>query len=118
YSQGSELLRKPEMLARVRALQHEQAARLSVSADLVITKLMDTLERCMAAQPVMIWDSEQGRKVESGEYQFDSKGALRALELLGKHLGMYQENVNVSAKVDTGKLDCILAQLKGGETLA
>jgi hypothetical protein len=27
--------------------------------------------------------------VETGIYQFDSKGALKALEQLGKHLGMY-----------------------------
>ena len=39
---------------------------------------------------------------------------LKALELLGKHLGMFEDRLKVAAKVDTGKLDGILAQLRGG----
>ena len=51
--------------------------------------------------------------VESGKYQFDSKGALRALELIGKHLGMYQDRLKVDGKLDTGQLGKVLAQLRG-----
>lgn len=40
---------------------------------------------------------------------------LRALELLGKHLGMYQNNVNISVE-SSQKLSDIMAQL-GGEGL-
>ena len=101
------------MLARVRELQHEQLERLSISADYVILRLMDTLERCMQAVPVMVWDPEEGRKVESGEYTFDSKGALKALELIGRHLGMFEDKLSVNARIDTGKLDSVLAQLRG-----
>ena len=39
---------------------------------------------------------------------------LDMLELLGKHLGMFEDRLKVAAKVDTGKLDGILAQLRGG----
>lgn len=112
--QASKLLTKANVLARVRELQHEQVQRLAVTSDFVVLRLMDTLERCMAAQPVMVWNADRGRKVESGEYIFDSKGALRALELLGKHMGMFEDRLNVRAKVDTGKLDGVLAQLMGG----
>ena len=31
-----------------------------------------------------------------------------------RHLGMFEDRLNVAAKVDTGKLDGILAQLRGG----
>ena len=112
-TQAGRLLKKAEVLARVWELQHEQLERLSISADYVILRLMDTLERCMQAVPVMVWDPEEGRKVESGEYTFDSKGALRALELIGRHLGMFEDKLSVSARIDTGKLDSVLAQLRG-----
>lgn len=111
-SQATHMLRKAEILACVRAMQHEQAERLAVSADFVILRLVETLERCMTAQPVMVWDPSTRQKVESGAYTFDSKGALRALELIGKHLGMFEDRMRLSAGPDTGKLDSILTQLR------
>lgn len=72
-------------------------------------KHLEELERCSKPVPVLDMTGES-----IGEYAFDSKGALRALELLGKHLGMFEDRLKVAAKVDTGKLDGILAQLRGG----
>lgn len=109
YSQAGRLLKNAEILARVRELQHEQVERLSVSADYVVLKLMETREKCM--EPVPVLDSNGN---QTGEYTFDSKGALRALELLGRHLGMFDDRLKITAKMNTGKLDSILAQLKGG----
>ena len=50
----------------------------------------------------MISVSDRREWVESGEFVFDSKGALKAMELLGKPLGMFerdgeeaQEGVNI-----------------------
>ena len=68
----------------------------------------------MAVSPVMEWDPDEKCKVETGEYVFDSKGALKALELIGKHLGMFEDKLKLNAQVDTGKLDGILKQLRGG----
>lgn len=109
YSQAGRLLKNAEILARVRELQHEQVERISVSADYVVLKLMETREKCM--EPVPVLDSNGN---QTGEYTFDSKGALRALELLGRHLGMFDDRLKITAKMNTGKLDSILAQLKGG----
>ena len=39
---------------------------------------------------------------------------IKALELLGRHLGMFNDRLRLDAKLDTGKLDSILAQLKDG----
>lgn len=108
---ASKWLTNADILARVRELQAEQTQRLSVSADFVVQQLVETLNRCMAAQPVMVWDAEARQKVESGEYTFDSRGALRALELIGKHLGMFEDRMRLSAGPDTSKLDGILSQL-------
>lgn len=114
-NQACVLLTKPNILARVRELQAEQVQRLSISQDYVVLQLMETYARCMAVQPVMVWDPSAGGKVESGEYVFDSKGALRALELLGKHLGMFDDRLNISGGLNMGceKLDQVIAQLMG-----
>lgn len=108
---ASKWLTNADILARVREKQAEQTQRLAISSDFVLQQLVETLNRCMAAQPVMVRDPNTKQMVESGTYTFDSRGALRALELLGKHLGMFEDRLRVNANVDTGKLDGILAQL-------
>lgn len=57
-------------------------------------------------------DSESGSSVER-EVKIASK--LRALELLGKHLGMFKDNLNLTVETSE-KLDDILSQI-GGEGL-
>lgn len=113
-SQASDLLTNPNILSRVRELQHEQVERLAVSQDYVIAQLIDTYNSCREPSPVREYDAASGEWVETGMYQFDSKGALRALELLGKHLGMYNDKLQVSGTINTGQLDNVLSQLRGG----
>lgn len=85
---ASRLLRRPEVMERITQLQAEQRERLCVSADLVVIRTMELLDVCMAAKPVMEWDYSEHAMVPTGEYQVDSKGAAKALEILAKHLGM------------------------------
>ena len=94
-SQAADLLAKPDILARVRELQAEQTARLCVTADWVVQQLVDVYTRAMQAEPVTAFDYDAKELIETGEYQFDSRGACRALELIGKHLGMYQDKLRV-----------------------
>ena len=94
--QASRLLAMPEILSRIRELQAEQVERLSITSDYVLLQLLDTYQSCREPTPVREFDSSTGRWEETGFYQFDSKGALRALELIGKHLGMYDRKMPVS----------------------
>lgn len=112
-SQASALLTNPNILARVRELQQEQVERLAVTQDYVVLQLIDTYNCCREPAPVMQYDRDSGQWVETGTYQFDSKGALRALELLGKHLGMYNDKLQVSGQINAGQLDNVLKQLRG-----
>lgn len=51
----------------------------------VISRLMTVAERCMQAEPVL---DRKGQP--TGEFTFDSSGANRALELLGKTMRMFE----------------------------
>lgn len=115
-SQASDLLTNPNILTRIRELQHEQVERLAVTQDFVVLQLIDTYNCCREATPVREFDRDSGEWVETGMYQFDSKGALRALELIGKHLGMYNDKLKISAEVNTGQLESVLKQLRGGSS--
>ena len=108
---ASRLLTNADILARVRELQREQTARLALTQDYVLQQLVDTYRCCREPEPVLVYDPDAGGMVESGKYQFDSKGALRALELIGKHLRMYQDKLKLDAKLDTGQLGKVLEQL-------
>ncbi len=63
------LLTKADISARVRELQREMAQRLALSEDFVIIEAMDNYRSCK----------------ENG----DAKNALKALKLIGDHLGMF-----------------------------
>lgn len=88
---GCKMMKDPRILARVKELQKEQAERLCLSSDLVVIKLLELVDICMAAKPVMEWDYDLHEMRPTGEYQIDSKGAAKALELLGRHLGMFDK---------------------------
>ena len=70
-NQATRMLKKAEVSARVRELQQEVAQRLMLSQDYVVIQLVNTYNECK--------DTD------------DSKNALKALELLGKHLGMFEK---------------------------
>ena len=89
--EASRLLKKEKILNRVKELQTEQVKRLSISQDFVVQQLFDTYRCCRQAEPVMRWDYDAGEMVKTGEYTFDSKGALKALEMIGKHVGMFDK---------------------------
>jgi phage terminase small subunit len=82
-----ELLTKPDISNYIGKLIEKRQKRTEVTADYVITNLRTVTDRCMQTEPVL----DHGGK-ETGEYRFDSRGANRALELLGKHLGMFEKD--------------------------
>lgn len=66
-------------------------ARTLVTADYVINSLRNVAERCLQAEAIL---DREGN--ETGEYKFDSSGANKALELLGKHLKLFTDKAEVS----------------------
>ena len=95
YSQGSRLLKHDEIRTRIEEKMDERSKRTLVTSDFVVDGLVDVANRCRKATPVMEYDPESGgmiqKKDEDGNavWEFDSQGANKALELLGKHLGIF-----------------------------
>lgn len=101
---GSENLTKPDIQAKISQDRAEQAEAAKISAKWVLDNLIEVSERCMQKTPVMKFDREEKcmRQItdENGEgvWQFDASGANRALELIGKHIGMFVDKHDVTVR--------------------
>jgi len=99
-TQASKLLAEPNIYARIKELIEARKDRVQVSQDFVIRGLIEVANKCQQATPVMVFDPIEKCMVQAqsaeGEpiYEFDSSGANRALELLGKHLGTFEKDNN------------------------
>ncbi len=92
-AQGYRLLRNPQVARAIERAMAERSRRTGIEADWVLARLKAVAQRCLAAEPV------RDRKGQAtGEYRFDAKGAIKALELMGKHLGMFQAGTGRSEK--------------------
>lgn len=107
YSQGQRLLKNVEISSRIEELKKHRADRLNLDAYWVLKRLMEISDRAMQAEPVMQWDYEEQQLVPSGEYQFDSSGANKATELIGKHLGMFKETIKHEGTMNVTFIDDI-----------
>lgn len=106
-AQASRLLTNVNILARIEELKKTRADRLNLDAYWVLKRLMDISDRSMQAEPVMEWDYSEQQLVPTGEYQFDSSGANKATELIGKHLGMFKETVKHEGSMNVTFIDDI-----------
>lgn len=69
----------------------EREERTNITQNYVLQGLRENVQRCMQAKPVL--DREGS---PTGKYTYHATGANRALELLGKHLGMFPTKVEIS----------------------
>ena len=105
--QASRLLRDARIRAYRVALIRERVEDQALTADNLVLKLLEIYRRCMAAEPVMEWDSEAHEWKESGVWRFDARGAARALEMLAKLLGL---NEPARVELSGGALEAFLRE--------
>lgn len=116
YKTGNANVLGPRMLANVgiaEAIQNgmnERAQRVRVTADQVLQNIIDIGNRCMQRWPKMVGQgknreqlkeyvtTEEGEEVLAHVFEFDSQGALKAQELLGKHLKLFTDKAEISGK--------------------
>lgn len=97
-SQASRMLSMPKIHQYLETKRRKLEIKTEMSAQYVLQNLKDVAERCMSAQPVV---NMAGKPVldDNGNpvYRFDSAGANKALELIGKHLGVFNADQSGSA---------------------
>lgn len=86
------LLKLDRVQARLAELRAEQRAENKATAESVIERTNEVINRCMQAVPVT---DRKGNIIE-GEWTFDAASALRGLDLLGKHFGLFTTRIDVS----------------------
>jgi phage terminase small subunit len=99
---GSRLLTNVDIKSEIVRRQEEVNKKVEAETGVSITWVLDNFkwvaERCMAPEPM--YDKE-GNIVE---WRFDSSGANKALENIGKYLGMFKDkgenSVNVTLTIE------------------
>lgn len=102
---AARLLRNVQVQEFIQAGREKASKKTLVTVEFVINGLKDVAQRCMQRVPVMVGqgkerrqatveieDPKTGDRVTAGVWEFDSSGANRSLELLGKHVGAFIES--------------------------
>jgi len=106
-SNPSKLAKDKRIIARLAELHSERATidreavakasdALAIDKEWIMARLKENAERALQAIPVR---DREGQTI--GEYKYDGNVANRALELLGKEIGMFVDR----SEVWTGRLD-------------
>lgn len=128
YAQGQRLLKKVEAQEYLQELMNERSKRTEITADRVLRELAaiafsDRTELAQVGESgeVTFTPTEQLKEdikrtiagIENGKYgtKVTTYDKVKALELLGKHLGLFTAGADNSAALD--KLDEVLGRIEG-----
>jgi phage terminase small subunit len=99
--EGHKLLRNPKIATYIQKAMDKRAEKVGISAEYVLSTIVDTVERCRQCRPVF---DKSGKPVmietpDGGIAQanvFDASAVLKGAELLGKHLKMFTDKAEVA----------------------
>jgi len=106
---GKHLLRTPDVQAQIEEGLTQAAIAAGVSRQWVLEKLKQVALRCLQGEPVL---DREGH--ETGEWKFDSGGANRALELIGKHLRIFDDDASASKQLGQSILRLLAQEAQEG----
>ena len=136
YSIGSENLKKPEIRACIEKAMAERSKRTGINQDRIIMELAkigllnpkdlvdfdeatvkeEAAEEDLAAIASVRVKRFPTKDGEGIEREIKMHDKIKALELLGRHFGMFKDKVEVSGlEEEKKKLDDILQQMRGGD---
>ena len=108
-TKASWLMQQHHIQVRIKQQLDRLKKRIFNDAEVILQDIYDIGTRCMEKEPVL---DKDGNAI--GVWKFDSQGALRSRELLGKHLELFTDKVKqqgetvlniVVNKDDPGKLE-------------
>ncbi len=91
-ARASRLLRTPKIKAYRDALMQERFEAVGINQYNIVLCTWQLYLRCTQKEPVMEWDSGAHAWTPSGEWQFNVKGALKALDMLRQMLPEIKRN--------------------------
>jgi len=95
---GYHLMCNPLIKERIEILKSQIVASQLVTIEYILSGLTEVVDRCLQKEPAYIWDPIKHCRVQAKTtddkpiYQFDSQGANKALELLGKYAGLFDKD--------------------------
>lgn len=88
---GLKLVNKSLVQKAIEDAKLKRSKRVGINQDYVLSNLMEIVERCMQRAPVCNMKGEQVQDEQGRDvWQFNGRDANKALDFLGKHLGMFQ----------------------------
>lgn len=91
-----ENLAKPYLQEEIQRLMAKRADKVDIKAQDVLKSIIDIRDRCMQSEPV--YERLGGEMEKTGEYKFDATNALKANDMLMRHLGEYTDKVEMEIK--------------------
>lgn len=103
---GSRLMTNDDIRSEIERRQKEVNTKIEkdtgISVQWVVDSFKTIAERCMQAEPSLVDDD--GNILE---WKFDSSGANKAVESIGKYLGMFKDKVEHSGSIGVQIVDDI-----------
>ena len=102
-TKAKELLKNGSITVRIEELQQAHRQRHNLTVDNIIADLQEYRDICMGRKPLTITtvvkNAQEGtaQSVNTECFVFEPTGANKAFELLGKHLGMFKDRVDVTS---------------------
>lgn len=89
---GTKLQTIPMVAEEIQRLRVELIKRTNISQEWVLLRFKEISDRCMQAEPQMELDPKTGQWVQTGIFEFDPMGAIKATENIARHLGFYAKD--------------------------
>lgn len=112
---GAENLSKPVIQEAIQKAQNKRSERVQITQDDVLRDLQELKDICLGRKSIVITDTlkngQEGKvkTVDNPVFLFEPASANKALELMGKHLGMFKDRIDVNSS--DGSLSPTIIQL-------
>jgi phage terminase small subunit len=97
---GARLLKDVRIASEIEQKKQERSDEIRVDQQYVVRNLTEIVERCLERAPVMVRDGRNWVQKEdedgNGVWEFDAQGAVKALALLAKHVGGFNDRVDLT----------------------